>query len=165
MKEINLIINLDWYKIIPIIISIIALIISIKNDIKINKFNKLKSRPTLFVRSTCEDRIEKKIEIKVDTYKDNDIINIEFSWKGTEGVKLTYKKIYTDKERLWDYILFLELPKDEKEIKGIILAKCTTAFEKKLEYNKKVYIENKYYPLVEENIYELRKIASSEFEL
>ncbi|MDC4249590.1 hypothetical protein M3X99_01010 [Clostridium perfringens] len=163
MNIIHLILNLS--PIISIGISAGALILSLINFKSINRFNKLKSRPIFFIRSTYEERSSRKVEIEVDAYRDDNIVNIEFVWVGTKGVKLEYKKKYIDKERLWDYILFLSLPENEKEIKGRIIVKCSTMFEKKLEYNKKVYIENKYYPLIEESVYELRKIASSEFEL
>ncbi|WP_221363549.1 hypothetical protein [Clostridium perfringens] len=163
MNIIHLILNLS--SIISIGISAGALILSLINFKSINRFNKLKSRPIFFIRSTYEERSSRKVEIEVDAYRDDNIVNIEFVWVGTKGVKLEYKKKYIDKERLWDYILFLLLPENEKEIKGRIIVKCSTMFEKKLEYNKKVYIENKYYPLIEESVYELRKIASSEFEL
>lgn len=165
MNIIHLITDLNWSTIISISISALALILSFINFINMNRFNKLKSRPIFFVRSTYEDRSSRKVEIEVDTYRDDNIVNIEFIWVGTKGVKLAYKKRYIEKERLWDYILFLSLPENEKEIKGRIIVKCSTMFEKKLEYNKKVYIENKYYPLIEESVYKLRKIASSEFEL
>lgn len=152
--------------IIALVISALTFILSVIINWNKGRIDRLKSRPIFYIRSTYENRMDRYIDIEIVSYKNDFLRKVDITWSGEKEVLLKYDKIPTSKENLWNYKIRLDVSKTDKtkDVKGKVILKCTTVYEKSIYYNKDINILSKYYPMVEEYSQEIAKISSTEFE-